>query len=353
MAFLSNNTVNKSSPLPYLKCLVPDISVEAQEKLRNITNSVLLPLDLIMASLSLLSNLLLLVAIARMKGRQHPSLILLCSLSISDLLWAGLCFYKDIRKATHKHMCPKRNSEANTYISILCLFSTLSNLAVLSKDRHRAVNSPQWYRNHATRSRAFKQASVSWILSVTAVLLVFMLSRLLPVKAFLVHFLGVIFYVVCVIVLISSYVGIFVASRRHSKNMVQHGRHLSLAVLKREKRLAKTVGFILLALVFTLLPALGSPIILTIMGYRSKAPFRLFFTVFITLNGLMNPLINCGRNNTIRKSVRDLFLCSRATKHTPRSAVVPEGGAPLDDVSNHSAAKENKMIQHSSVSTSA
>lgn len=370
MAILLNNTVNKNSPPPYLDCLVPGISVEAQEKLRNITNSVLLPLDLIMASLSLLSNLLLLVAIARMKNRQHPSLIFLCSLSISDLLWAGWCFYRDIRKATHIYMCPTRKSEANTYISILCLFSTLSNLAVLSKDRHRAVKSPHWYRIHVIRSRALKQASLSWLFSITAVLMVLMLSWLLPQKRFLVYFLGVIFYVTSIIVIITGYIGIFVAGRRHSNNMAQHGRHLSLAVLKREKRLAMTVGFILLALVFTLLPALASPIILTIMGY-SKAPFRPFFTLFITFNGLMNPLINCGRNDTIRRSVRDLFACSRAPEHATRSAVVPERAAPLDvssnhltsfpgqsgddpgnEIANHSAAKENKMIQHSSVSTS-
>lgn len=177
MDFLPNITFNKSSPLPYLECLVPDISVELQEKLRDVTNSVLLPLDLIMASLSLLSNLLLLVAVARMKSRQHPSLILLCSLSVSDLLWAALCFYRDIRKATHLHLCPT-NREENAYISILCLFATLSNLAVISKDRYQAVSNPQWYRNHK---------------SVTAVLLVFMLSRFLPEKRFLVFFVGVAF----------------------------------------------------------------------------------------------------------------------------------------------------------------
>lgn len=141
------------------------------------------------------------------------------------------------------------------------------------------------------------------------------------------------------------------ANRRHKKNMSQHGRR-PLAVLKREKQLAKTIGFILLALVFTFLPALASPVILTIMGYRSKAPFRPFFTIFITFNGLMNPLINCGRNDTIRRSVRDLFACSKATKHVPGAAVVPERGTPVDNKINHIAAKKKRMFQHSSTSTS-
>lgn len=350
MAFLPNSTFNESSPLPYLACLVPGVSVEVQEKMRGITNSVLLPLDLIMASLSFLGNLLLLVAVRRIKSHQHPSLMLFCSLSVSDLLYAAMCFYRDVRKATHLHLCPTKREE-NTYIAILCLFATLSNLAVISEDRYRAVSRPRWYRSHMTRSLALKKASASWLVSVTAVLLVFMLSRLLPEKKFLMYFLGVIFFVMCVIIIIASYIGIFVADRRHKKKMLQQRQGgQSLAALKREKQLARTVGFILLALVLTFLPALASPIVLTITGYRI-APFRQFFTVFITFNGLMNPLINCGRNDAIRRSVRDLFVCSRATKHVPRGAVVPERRMPFDRETNHSAAKNNKMFQHSSIST--
>lgn len=336
MAFLPNITFNETSPLPYLACLVPDISVELQEKLRDVTNSVFLPVDLIMASLSFLSNLLLLVAVARMRTRQHPSLMLLCSLSISDLLWGALCFSRGIRKATHVHLCPTKRKEY-TYISILCLFATLSNLAVISRDRYRAVRRPQWYRIHMTRSRALKEAFASWLSSVTLVFLVFVLSRLLPQKRFLVHFMGVLFYLVCFIIIITCYTGIFVASRRHNKHMSQKGRQ-SLAALKREKQLAWTVGFILLALGFTFLPALASPIVLTIMGY-SKSPFRLFFTVFITFNGLINPLINCGRNDSIRRSIRDLFVCIRVTRHVRRAAVVPGRDMSFYGETSHSTSK--------------
>lgn len=322
MGFLPNITNNNSSPLPYLECLVPDVTVEVQEKIRDIINYVFLPLDMIMASLSFLSNVLLVVAVARMKSRQHPSRMLLCSLAISDILYAAFCLYRDTRKATHEHLCPAKREE-DTYISILCLFATLSNLAVISKDRYRAINRPQWYRNHMTRSRALKEAFASWLSGVAAVLLVLALNHFLPEKRFLVYLVGVLFYLACVIIIVVSYIGIFVANRRHNKNMSRVSKQ-SRAALRREKQLAKTIGFILLALVLTLLPALATPIVLTIMGYRSKSPFRQFFTVFVTLNGLINPLINCGRDETIRKSVRNLFVCKRATRHVPGAAVVPK-----------------------------
>ena len=319
MAFLPNITFNGTSPLPYLACLIPGISDELQEKLRNVTNSVFLPLHLVMASLSFLSNLLLLVAVARMRTRQHPSLKLLCSLAISDLLWAVVGFSRSLRRATHIHLCPT-NREEYTYISILCLYATLSNLAFISKDRYRAIRRPRWYRAHMTRSRALKEALVSWSLSVTIVILAFILTRLLPEKGFLVHIVGVIFYLACLIIIITCYTGIFVANKRHNSFMFQKEMQ-SLAALKREKQLAMTIGFILLALGVTFLPALASPIVLTTMGYKGLDPFRPYFMVLITFNGLINPLINCGRNNAIRRSLRDLIVCRRAARCVPSVAV--------------------------------
>ena len=321
MAFSSNITFNVTIPLPYLACLIPGISVELQEKVRNITNSVILPLHLVMASLSFLNNLLLLVAVARMKTRRHPSLNLLCSLAISDLLWAVVGFSRGMRKATHLHLCPTKREEY-TYASMLCLFATMSNLAAISRDRYRAVRRPRWYRAHMTKSRALKEAIVSWSSSLILVTLVFFLSRLLPEKRFLQHVLGIVFYLLCLITIITRYAGIFVASRRHGKHMFQKEMQ-SLAALNRERQLAWTIGFILLALGITFLPALASPVVLTTMGYRGLAPFRPFIMVLITFNGLINPLINCGRNGAIRRSARDIFLCRRGTRCVPGEAVVP------------------------------
>lgn len=321
MAFSQNITFNDTSPLPYLACLVPGISVELQEKLRNITNAVFLPLNLVMASLSFLSNLLLFVAVARMKTRQHPALKLLCSLAISDLLWAVVDFSRGIRKAAHIHLCPAKREEY-TYISILCVFATLSNLAVISKDRYRAVQRPRWYRAHMTKSRALKEGIASWLLSLILVIVTFILSRLLPEKRFLAHIVGVIFYLGCLIVIISCYAGIFVANRRHSRYMSQK-KMQSLAALEREKQLAWTIGFILLALGITFLPALATPIVLTTMGYRGLAPFRPYFMVLITFNGLINPLINCRRNDAIRRSIRGIFVRRRATRCVPTETVIP------------------------------
>ena len=84
-------------------------------------------------------------------------------------------------------------------------------------------------------------------------------------------------------------------------------------VLRREKKIANTVGLILLALCFTVLPALIAPIVLMNFGFSlaDTIPLRPFKFICITLSGLLNPLLNHGRNNDVRRAVRSLMRCER------------------------------------------
>ena len=314
MAVPSNRSTNHSGPLPYLACLVPDVSMETQNKLRFISNSVLLPLDLTLAVLSFFSNFLFLFAVARIKTQQHPSLILFCSLSATDLIWATFCFYRDVKKYFHVHLCPPTGGE-ETFLAILCIFSTLANLVVISEDRYRAVSSVIWYFSHMTSSRARKKAFISWLASVTLAVVVSFLP-VIKIKTII----GVIFGIACSLIIVFCHVGIFVANRAHRKSMPQRGARQAAAALSREKKVAKTVGIILVLFVFTHLPALAVPFVVNALGYTgSKGPFRLFFTVFLTFNGLVNPMINFRRNVAIRRSVCGLFGCQCHIRLVPRT----------------------------------
>ena len=315
MAVPPNRTTNHSNPLPYLACLVPDVSLETQNKLRFISNSVLLPLDLTLAVLSFFTNFLFLVAVARIKTRQHPSLTLFCSLSATDLIWAMLCCFRGVKKSLHEHLCPPQRDE-ETFVAILCIFSTLTNLAVISDDRYRAVSRVMWYVSHMTRSRAGKKAFFSWLGSITLTVMVFFLP-VSKVKTII----GGIFGIACSLIIIFCHVRIFVTNRAHRKRMPQSGASHAAAALRREKRVAKTLGLILVLFVCTLLPALAVPVVLNALGYTgSKGPFRLFFTILLTFNGLVNPTINFRRNEAIRRSVCGMFGCECHVRLVPRSA---------------------------------
>ena len=84
-------------------------------------------------------------------------------------------------------------------------------------------------------------------------------------------------------------------------------------VLRREKQIANTVGLILLVLCLTLLPGMTVPFVLFNLGFRpvNTTPLRPFYYIFVTLNGLLNPILNYGRNNDVRRAVRNLLRCPR------------------------------------------
>ena len=82
--------------------------------------------------------------------------------------------------------------------------------------------------------------------------------------------------------------------------------NLNEALLKREKRLANTVAWILLILVLTYFPGLLFGGVLVAKGVNNL-PFRPFYVIFIQLNGVLNPLLNFSRIRKMRKAIRDLF----------------------------------------------
>ena len=155
--------------------------------------------------------------------------------------------------------------------SLLCWVSTLGNLAIISRDRFLAFSKPWWYRNHVTRSRVVKQAILVWI----SIFASFDLAATPAVFAY---------YLISLIVLVSSYIGIFIANKRQRRAVHQHGSEI-LAVVARERKLANTVGLILIVLCFTFLPALWALELLK----RWISPFSIFHWSFSHAQWIFKP----------------------------------------------------------------
>ena len=202
-------------------------------------------------------------------------------------------------------------------VSVLCFVATMGNLAIISRDRYLAVSKALWYRTHGTRSRVLKQACVVWFLSAV--------MAVLKYANFSLHAFTFPFFLLCILVIVFSYVGIFISGRRQRLAVQQFGEQMQ-HILRREKKLNNTVGLILIAFFLTFLPALTSPLILSTLGFSNEEflPFWPFMSLFITLNGLLNPLLNYGRNANVRRAVLRLIRC---TKHVAR---VPPNNAAVN-----------------------
>ena len=96
---------NNFSRLPYEECLIPNLPKEIQHRVRDIGNYAVRPLNMSFAVMSCIFNALVIVTVARTKSLQRPSLLMLCSLAITDLIYALTVFslreYKNSTKRSY------------------------------------------------------------------------------------------------------------------------------------------------------------------------------------------------------------------------------------------------------------
>ena len=172
---LGNESIN-SSHFPYQACLIPNLPEDLQHQVRDISNYAVRPLITLLAVMSFICNTLVFITITRIKSLRHPSLLMLCSLSISDLIWALFSLIKNTLIFVHPHMCPENGNE-NRCIGILCYLATLSNLAMISRDRYLAMSRPAWYRSHVgrLRVRVVKTTLLVWLSNILTTLAVYIL----------------------------------------------------------------------------------------------------------------------------------------------------------------------------------
>ena len=319
------NQTASSGKLQNQRCLIAGIPEHLQHTLRDVTNLFVLPLDTLLALLSVTCNSLIFLAIQRRRSIQRPSMLFLCSLSISDAIWATMSAINNAKFFIFKNLCPKELIEVEVFVASLCFYSTIGSLAVISYDRLLAVSNPWRYRSHATRPLAIKQIILVWVIGV-------ILS--VPVAIAWQNDSALLFSIVVYIAAASSfcyaltiigcYIGVLIANCRHGASMHLYGGPMR-RVLAREKKVANTVGLILLVLCFCLLPAVIAPnVVYQVVSIdpRQAAPF---YHIFITFNGLLNPLVYYGRNEDVRTTVRSLIRCPKCCEEMGRGGNADNG----------------------------
>ena len=297
-----NESIN-SSQLPYHACLIPNIPEQIQHQVRDITNYAVRPLGMLMAAMSFVFNTLVVLNVARSQSLRQPSLLMLCSLSITDVIFAIRALVRDALITTDPHLCSEPFREVSTYLGILCYLATLSNLTMISNDRYLAVSKPSWYRNHMTRSRAFKGIILSWLASMMVTVSAFYLIKR-GISNELIFIIIFLFYVFCFSMIVFNYVRFLIANRRNTRIVGLNMR----SVVEREKKMSRVVSVILLCFLVSFMPALISPVILVAIRMPRDA-FRTFNMLLITINGLLNPVLNYGRNRDLRMAMLKMLKC--------------------------------------------
>ena len=253
----------------------------------------------------------------RLKATAHPSLIYFSSLAVSDLIWTTLQFYRCSADYLGIYHCsPRRLRILSVPLGALSFCGTLCNLIILSMDRYRAISKPLWYRTHMTQSRATRDAIITWLLSLMAACLIFptlmpSISQTQPYfyKASWITFR--IFVSLCNLVIIVCHVKIFKATIGQRNSIISQCDAQQTATLQqRERKITKTLTLIMITFLISYLPPFVITNILRLIGYVPLSTFlSQLYVVFLTLNGLLNPMICFVKNENLRRSLRDLFKC--------------------------------------------
>ncbi len=249
--------------------------------------------------ISILGNALVLAAIIRTPCIRSTSMIVLCSLDVSDLLVGFLAQPIFIAKElTRDHFV---DHVWRIIGPSLCIVS-LKTITSITVDRFLALHYHMRYATLVTKSRVKYTLVVIWLIS-------FLVSGSHFWSPLRVHriLLGVVI-IICLIISTFSYIIIYRIVRRHrlhinaQQQAVQSSNAEHNLNMLRLKRSAMNTFVFYIALIICYFPMY---VLLTLYGMSDKAwqPEWIFATTLVFSNSSINPFLYCWRLRELRTAV--------------------------------------------------
>ncbi|XP_078355878.1 cannabinoid receptor 2-like [Oculina patagonica] len=295
-------------------CFSSGISQTFQLHFFYYSNFFLVPVTTLLGLWCFLSNGLVLIAILRGGLRIRPGFLLLCSLTLTDVVWGGLVTPVYVRFRVKELLSGKActnpgdlDSPLMATFFFLCFYSTLGNLGVISVDRYLAVAKPMWYKTTVTIQHAIFACSGVWLASISMV--ISWQVEVFPHKA------SEIFRTCFVILFSCLVVGVqiltLVTLRKHNNAVAQVMEETArvnpvTANNAIERQLAATTRHVVCLLVLLIIPTaflVGLSQILRVKIYSFVRP--LFYPTTTLCSGI-NPVLYYRGNVQIKDGITEL-----------------------------------------------
>ena len=252
--------------------------------------------------ISILGNALVLAAIIRTPSIRSTSMIMLCSLAVSDLLVGFLAQPINIAMQLFEY---NFIYDAWSVIGPYLVRVSLMTITAIAVDRFLALHYHMRYASFVTESRVKYTLVITWLIA-------FFLSGF--------HFWGVLFYrflsgvviIICLIISTFSYIRIYRIVRRHQIQIhAQQQLNLNMVRLKRS---AMNTFVFYIALIICYFPMYVILILYGTSVIDWQAKFH-FATTLVFSNSSINPFLYCWRLRELRaavvKTTRQM-LCKQA-----------------------------------------
>ena len=298
-------------------CFLAGTSQTVQLHFFYYSNFVLTPITALLGLWCFLSNGLVLIAILRGGLRIRPGFLLLCGLTLTDVLWGGLVTPVYVRfrvvELLNGKVCSNRSdwdSPVMVTSFFLCLFSTLGNLAVMSGDRYLAVAKPMWYKTTVTKQHAICASGAVWLTSTAMVVL--RQVHLFPLRAL--EFFEACYVVICSCAIIVVQLSTLVALRKHNNAVAQAMEESARvnAVTRNnttERQLAVTTRHVVSFLALIILPVGLLVGVSQILRWNFNMFIEPLFFPIATLCSGINSVLYYRGNSQIKDGIIKLVKC--------------------------------------------
>ena len=265
-----------------------------------IINSVL---NALLIPICIAGNVLVLAAVWRNPSLRTPSIILLCSLAVSDLLVGFLALPINIAIALTplpRVSSQSRLPQARIFLIIQLCCVSLETMTAISVDRYLALHYHMRYPNMMTSRRATCVAATFWCKN-------FILSLLSIWKKTAILLVVVVFFALCLFTSSITYSAIYRIVRQHQHQM--HAQQQAVQSMNAEqnlkiqakKRAANTFIYYICMLLCYFPVAVSSLIWVT---YKEHWNIRWRFAdTILFMNSAINPFLYCWRNREVREAV--------------------------------------------------
>ena len=279
-----------------------------QETIVIINCAVNAPLILI----SIIGNALVLAAILRTPSIRSNSVIMLCSLAVSDLLVGfvaqPLYIADELQRLISQDVLLYRLS---AIIGFFACGVSLGTMAAISVDRFLALHYHMRYATLVTKARVKCILALIWLVVFSAVGFYFW-------NKFVYHLIGGIFTAICIVICTFSYIKIYRIVRQHQLQIQaqQHAVESSIILrnymnVVRLKKGAMNTFVFYICMVICYFP---NAVLLAMFGtiYKDWKTEWTFATTIAFMNSAINPILYCWRLRELRtvllKTIRQLLF---------------------------------------------
>ena len=297
------------------------------------TNIAVIVLNSIFALTTTFQNLPVIYAILKTPSLHNPPYVLLCSLATTDL-FVG-CFVQPLYIAHNamlvdgqRFSCPLWYAKET--LLLLFMFVSISTLVLISTERWLALHFHLRYREIVTMTRTLSSIGLTWFFCTASVI-----AWPLGLDMYFFTVVGIIAITVAALLLLFTYIKIFLILRRHRALIESQAKLQPQSVNLRKHRRSSATMLYVVVLFFIFY----SPTFYAMIHFlKSDSAFSIDQTILwevaktvALINASANPVMYYWKMRELRRAMRNVFGFSSATRVHVGDVITPGSGSMDND----------------------